>query len=1081
MDKLKSKVLSDENIFLSINLMDSYLQNKELLTSAEREKVAILSDVFNDTEISKTIKLVHTRLLNILENDDNFFECSVYLKPKGHDNGKKEFRPLHTASLIDQIAMIAMLQVLVYDTDSQPGQLIPSELSRLIPSNFYGNRISYDGRKLFKHWTTQYQNYSSKSTELLNEYCKTGEYKYEVSLDLKNFFPSINPGVIYTYITKHMPMMLDDERVTYEKILKKLLIFKLNGLNAKTSKWYLNTESDNIVPPSYAKGLPQGLPHTYFMANIFMLIIRDIYKKIFPGEMLFYVDDSVLFTNGEIGKLDEVIFEKNIDKINKSISGAENDILKLNLCQTLLPSDYSYSNFDFGVQVHSYDKKSNFSRIEDAQKNSGEIYLRNLSRETSNLGFDISTMFADEEADMLLSRSEALLSMLNKELDRHEKDSAKSTSYENDIYRKKLIRYKKFFSYRKTILEYKCIGDIKTIKSKLINDIQQILNDDIATFYNNYNDDILASSIQFVFKRCSDEDEDTDDLITLVIELSNKIYDGELDTAYFHTAYKPYLENCSEHYFTTTYDTLCKEASLKYSKYKGLSVIAKRDILADLINQLARKDSEFLYQKLGLSPVFEYSKIVRNNTSSLDRMVLNAIFSTVYEYIVDDRYEFCKHSRNPMQYDEIRTLAHLRNPNFILSDFTKTYNRYSSAESQETIDYSLLQVMDIFKKFIGDYNRIDNLILVHKYCCDTWKNGSKYLHFYTLHNQEHAVSLIRSSITLLHAISYLKIKQIDYYILFISCYLHDVSMVTLPNDSLFTMDNTENSNNILTEFIDGFNPLDTISAKSNLCSTYHKIDSYFENAVRSRHSDNSANEIRYFEELSFLDAATRELVAKVSEAHCHNAEDIYYTKSKAQKELVNEKFIKILLRLSDILDISRYRISKVILAHNLKNMDKVSRFHWISHLLTDGYALDSKYDLVVPASDKNSILKKGSITEKLVLTISVLMLQTTEVDTNKKCKFVSGSLYEFSEGKDLVIHCDRKDICRNEKCTFMCKWFTLKNAYLLDEFSILKEFLNNISDNFFASDVEIRVKVISNASISNEIFDYLNDYLSNSN
>jgi hypothetical protein len=69
--------------------------------------------------------------------------------------------------------------------------------------------------------------------------------------------------------------------------------------------------------------------------------------------------------------------------------------------------------------------------------------------------------------------------------------------------------------------------------------------------------------------------------------------------------------------------------------------------------------------------------------------------------------------------------------------------------------------------------------------------------------------------------------------------------------------------------------------------------------------------------------------------------------------------------MSDLLDMSNHRVSKVILNHNITNMGKTSRFHWISHILTRGYKLDVKYDL----NDKKerNILQRDNIIETISL------------------------------------------------------------------------------------------------------------------
>lgn len=71
------------------------------------------------------------------------------------------------------------------------------------------------------------------------------------------------------------------------------------------------------------------------------------------------------------------------------------------------------------------------------------------------------------------------------------------------------------------------------------------------------------------------------------------------------------------------------------------------------------------------------------------------------------------------------------------------------------------------------------------------RNGSKHLYFYTLHNQEHAIVLIQNIVKLIHAIDFLKISAIDYYILFLACYLHDISMVKIPALDSFLTDTNE--------------------------------------------------------------------------------------------------------------------------------------------------------------------------------------------------------------------------------------------------------------------------------------------------
>ena len=117
MQTIRERLLSDENIYLSIYLAHSYVQNKELLRDEDLKLLNEITDVFCIDTISTTITKVKGRIEQVLLKQEEFFDVVVYFKPKKYENGKTSFRPLHTAGLIDQIAMIAMLQVLVYDIE----------------------------------------------------------------------------------------------------------------------------------------------------------------------------------------------------------------------------------------------------------------------------------------------------------------------------------------------------------------------------------------------------------------------------------------------------------------------------------------------------------------------------------------------------------------------------------------------------------------------------------------------------------------------------------------------------------------------------------------------------------------------------------------------------------------------------------------------------------------------------------------------------------------------------------------------------------------------------------------------------
>ena len=185
--------------------------------------------------------------------------------------------------------------------------------------------------------------------------------------------------------------------------------------------------------------------------------------------MLFYVDDSVIFTNGPHGFLNESAFAETIKKLNEDIENETKNILETKGVESIIPETlYNYQNLV--VKVHepgSKDSKSVFDSIKDARKNSGEMYLRGISRETSKMGFDMASTFSDGENQMVLNRTEAILKAITSEIDQVGVDGKGQK-----VYLSKLLRYKKYFSYRKTILEYKSMGNITDLKTRLLKDIK---------------------------------------------------------------------------------------------------------------------------------------------------------------------------------------------------------------------------------------------------------------------------------------------------------------------------------------------------------------------------------------------------------------------------------------------------------------------------------------------------------------------------------------------------------------------------------------------------------------------------------
>lgn len=184
----------------------------------------------------------------------------------------------------------------------------------------------------------------------------------------------------------------------------------------------------------------------------------------------------------------------------------------------------------------------------------------------------------------------------------------------------------------------------------------------------------------------------------------------------------------------------------------------------------------------------EVSVIVNMNSHRLKRMFLNAVYSKIFKVSLSDDLFLSSYDKKGITYGELRVLSYLRNNVCDIDKFFKWEIEPLSPHNMQKIDYTIFEVISLYKRYVIVPDNIDNLINVHKYTCDVWKNGAKHLYFYTLHNQEHAVDLAKNIVKIVKTFSYFRITKYDYYILFLACYLHDISMVRIASENDFLLD-----------------------------------------------------------------------------------------------------------------------------------------------------------------------------------------------------------------------------------------------------------------------------------------------------
>lgn len=880
-------LLSDENIYLSIYSLNSYVFEYNLLNTEDRILYHRLQDKFDARLINGVITRVREQIIELFDKD-KYIEAKVYFKPKKlSENGELEFRPLHSTGLITQIAIVSMLHLFVYEIpEEEEGdpKLRLSNLSRLIPSDFYGNRVSVKPEYLFKPWKQQYQKYNQNSNDALMKYHTSLEYKYEVTLDLENFFPTINPIIIYRYIINHLPAYLnDEERKMMKRVLQKLLFCKLTttfdektaGQYYKVTKgagnydnvdkieqnekecWAFKEKSDKFV-----RGIPQGLPQSYFLGNIYMISIAEIFRKKFTGVSYFYVDDSVIFTND----VREDNFKEQLKELNKQIADEANNFEE---DSAIYPegTEKFYKSDLYGVNVH-LDGKSNYTRLDNLDDS--EVYLKCISREMSQAGSDFFRMYSDEENRNLEEKLDVLSKQVKAKRDQlveeksQKRDSGNEDAIEKDEddtqkFEKRLTRYYRFFEYR---------------KQRLVAMHQP---------ENGSDEDYKKELEKIIYSELSEEDMEDDEKILQA--------------------------------FMNSYGADIWDAAI--GMYQTFADDKEQNVLKNYILKI----NELCYGKASVE--FSYLECTYRDL--------------------------------------------LRN--------------------EEENDYSVEE--DIFEETLKRYMTEEDLR--------------------------------------------------DIY-----------------NDPYKTL-------------------------------------KYLARVRLKRYAIDSSSEIRQRAEIKYLDMPMRELVAEVSEAHGADERNIYSIKSNASSRLMSIKFDKILLRLADLLDMSSYRVSKPILYHNMEQMSEESAFHWISHLLTQGYKLRTKYEIGSSKSSGTDNLKETeesleniegvltpqTITEKLILEIPVDISQMSTIECENPCRKVQiGNISR----QEITLICGEG--CQNKsndglenRCNFLCRWFCVKNDYLIKELVALKEYLNRNKNNYFKCEIEIKIKCNNKTSIEARQFEILNHYI----
>lgn len=529
---LREKILNDCNIYNAIYSLESYVFDKGLLDSkaevmgkdqvmiakSDLELYYALGDKYNADLITKVIDACKCRLKDILDPDKReLFEIFVYFRMKKvDDDGKLIYRPMHTARLIDMICMVCILTWLMYDDDNEKRSL--SELSKLIPHNFYGNLPSTDVQYLFKAWKQQYKAFSDDVIENCRNYKNNHRYLTEVSLDIQNFFPSVSPEYLYNLIIDKLSATFslskdgkpNDDLETLKIAVAKLLYFKISPLNIESwqDEYYIEGYQKASGNSFYMNcGIPQGLPQSYFFGNLCMLEVkkRMMSEKLFDGDAYFYVDDSVIYIKSE---LDVSQFNDKIEALNNDLESLfVNSQKQDNDFYGLLPKESKTFQEQLKYKVKFHTKgKSSCIYIDDADNHLGG--LQDIKRCVSNSG---SLFWSLDDIDDSISYKKlcAIKEVVDAELKqlqnkKNETDNGGRVT-ESEAARIKLLkRYKKYFLYRISLFNLKInLDSERKLWDSFTHKLEQVGKDELGDWLERNEEESFQSEYWLLIEKIS--------------------------------------------------------------------------------------------------------------------------------------------------------------------------------------------------------------------------------------------------------------------------------------------------------------------------------------------------------------------------------------------------------------------------------------------------------------------------------------------------------------------------------------------------------------------------------------------------
>lgn len=346
------------------------------------------------------------------------------------------------------------------------------------------------------------------------------------------------------------------------------------------------------------------------------------------------------------------------------------------------------------------------------------------------------------------------------------------------------------------------------------------------------------------------------------------------------------------------------------------------------------------------NPAFKMDLFYLSNKKNIWRECFIEFFETVFNVSTKKKTGNCSDDiMRPINLWKYRIINYLLGKNFSVITFIEFVIAVMNEKNEyidSYLDYHEIRVNHLLKHYIQDKSYLDNLIQISQFVKNSWKNGAKDCNFFTLHNQEHSIYLINRIHEILQSTGFsIYVNTKEAFRLFAACYLHDIGMLTAPRkidlfDKNKNKDLTKKSKQILRN-------MDIGDPKASVIYDLHKeVQTFREEMVRKKHALVSHDEIiKDYPKLPLTTAERRD-IGELALAHDKSKDNI----DKDLRVLydgtspINMKLLALLLRLADLTDVSKDRVSIEILERNYEHMSNITKFNWIKHLSTEGLKIE---------------------------------------------------------------------------------------------------------------------------------------------